>query len=241
MYNEDEMVGNVLDERMRFDLASLQPELSSNNIWHNNSAFLPADYFEGVRKEGGNGFFIYTQGGGYMCDVMYLYVDFDFSFKLPPVPPRTYEIRISVSAHNMLDTGRTMAKYQLYFDGKICGNPMLMQPMAVDPEIGWEDDNQTYDNGLENDKQMRNRGWMKAPDSYNTYTPTGYQDGRKNYMHLRKIINRKYLDNGEHWLRFRYLGMPYNEGYKLYVLNVDYIEFVPLHIVSDPVNPEDRH
>ena len=73
----------------------------------------------------------------------------------------------------MFDTGRTMAKYQLYFDGKICGNPMLMEPMAVDPEIGWEDDNQTYDNGLENDKQMRNRGWMKAPDSYNNYTPTG--------------------------------------------------------------------
>ena len=241
IYNEDEMVGNVLDERMRFDLASLQPELSSNNIWHNNSAFLPADYFEGVRKEGGNGFFIYTQGGGYMCDIMYLYVDFDFSFKLPPVPPRTYEIRISVSAHNMVNTGRTMAKYQLYFDGKICGNPMLMEPMAVDPEIGWEDDNQTFDNGLENDKQMRNRGWMKAPDSYNNYTPTGYQDGRKNYMRLRKIIDRKYLDNGEHWLRFRYLGMPYNEGYKLYVLNVDYIEIVPLHIVSDPVNPEDRH
>ena len=189
---------------------------------------------------GGNGFFIYSSGMGYMCDKLLLYVDFDFSFKLPPVPTRTYEIRISQGAHSHSMTSRTMATYQLYFDGKICGTPLLQEPHSDDPDIGWEMDSETYDNGVENDKQMRNRGWMKAPDSYNDYCG-GYINARQSYSHLRKIIAREYLAEGEHWLRFRFLGAPGTEGYKLFILPLDYIEIVPLHIVSDPTKPEDRH
>ena len=242
IYNEDEMVGNILNERMRFDLASLQPELSSNNLWQNNGGFFPSHYFKGIKKNGGSGYIYYSTGTGYMGDMFYMRNDFDFSFKLPPIPARTYEIRISVSAHNMVNTGRRMGKYQLYFDGKICGNPLLVEPMAVDPEIGWVDDFATYDNGVENDKAMRNKGWMKGPDSFRTgFISYEYADGRRNYTQLRRIIKIQYLGEGEHWLRYRYLGTPVDELYNMNFLILDYIELVPLHIVSDPNKPEDRH
>ena len=242
IYNEDEMVGNILNERMRFDLASLQPELSSNNLWQNDGAFVPSHYFKGIKKNGGSGYLIYYPNVGYQCDIFFMRNNFDFSFKLPPIPARTYEIRISVSAHNMVNTGRTMAKYQLYFDGKICGNPLLIEPMAVDPEIGWVDDFATYDNGVENDKAMRNKGWMKGPDSFKTgFINSESADGRRNYTELRRIIKIQYLGEGEHWLRYRYLGAPAGELYVMNSLQLDYIEIVPLHIVSDPNKPEDRH
>ena len=176
-----------------------------------------------------------------MCDVLRMRNNFDFSFKLPPVPARTYEIRISVSANNMFDDSRTMAKYQLYFDGKICGIPMYIQPVAFDPEIGWEDDLKTYDNGVENDKAMRNRGWMKGPDSYNVWLNSQYATCRRSHTNLRRIINIQYLGEGEHWLRYRYLGAPVGELYFVDGIELDYIEFVPLHIISDPTKPEDRH
>ena len=82
---------------------------------------------------------------------------------------------------------------------------------------------------------------MKAPDSYNDYYGGDFVNARQNFCSLRKIIAREYLSDGEHWLRFRYLGAPTVEGYKSFILPIDYIEIVPLHIVSDPLNPEDRH
>ena len=39
IYNEDEMAGNILNERMRFNIIAMQPELFSNNIIYNNETF----------------------------------------------------------------------------------------------------------------------------------------------------------------------------------------------------------
>ncbi len=51
IYNEDEMAGNILNERMRFDITALQHELASNNIWQNGYAYIPPGYCEGIRSE----------------------------------------------------------------------------------------------------------------------------------------------------------------------------------------------
>ena len=117
---------------------------------------------------------------------------------------------------------------QVYIDGKPEGKP-FGQPNEYTGRI---EDSETYDNGLENDKQMRNLGWMKAPlvfvDGY--YVPV-----RHNVNYIRKIVTKKYLDKGRHKIRFRLVG-EYPVWHEL-----DYIEFVPLHIISDPTKPEDRH
>ena len=117
-----------------------------------------------------------------------------------------------------------------------------MRLSAEDPKVGWEADTATIDNGVENDRQMRNRGWMKAPDSYLVYTINGIIPARNSSSHVRRIITSCYLSEGEHWLRIRKISdinwvqdmMKNTSGY-------DYIELVPLHIVSDPNKPEDRH
>ena len=250
IYNENEMVGNILDERMRFDYASLQPELSSNNIWQTDNVEIPIDYCKGIKTFSGKNSGVYGyHGGDYNLDCIdFLGSDFrrnnnfDHAVLLPPVPPRTYEIRISSRGGSGLYNNRTTAKYQLYFDDKICGSPIPTHPIPTDPEIGWVADEDTYDNGVENDKHLRNKGWMKAPDSYYIDGISGIREtARSSYNRMRKIIHRQYIGKGEHWLRYRYIPPKYLEGFSANVSSLDYIEFVPLHIVSDPSTPEDRH
>ena len=242
IYNEDEMAGNILNERMRFDFFSLLPELSSNNMRYHylqdenskNITIIPNGYCKSV-KSNTNSFKLYTYNGNYGClnaDIIRSLGTFDFSFRLPPVPPRTYEIRFSC----ILRDGywKDAPLVQIYIDGKICGLPIDFRYGGNDPLVGWVADEATNDNGMENDKNLRNKGWMKAPDSY--YNGAGIPM-RNNTQVLRRIIDKRYLGDGEHWIRFRDVADVGND----YNFNLDYIELVPLHIVSNPLKPEDRH
>ena len=242
IYNEDEMVGNILNERMRFDFFSMLPELSSNNVRYyylqnegaNLQTIIPDGYCRNI-KSNTNKFQIYAFTGYYPClniDNITPVGTFDLSFRLPPVPSRTYEIRFSCSFRGGYWKYEPIV--QIYIDGKICGLPIDFRMSAGDSRIGWIPDEATNDNGIENDKQMRNRGWMKAPDSY--YNGAGMP--MRNFDHtLRRIIDKRHLGDGEHWIRFRNISEVANTEF----FNFDYIELVPLNIISDPLKPEDRH
>ena len=238
IYNEDEMVGNILNERMRFDFLSMMPELSSNNIRYkysnNNFTIIPADYCRNI-KSNSNQFKIYkfNNEGLYFLDDLRPLGLFDFSFRFPPVPSRTYEIRFSCVMHNFYDDREAVV--QIYIDNKVSGLPIDFRIGCLDQRIGWFADEETNDNGVEKDKQMRNRGWMKAPDSFNLMT--GEYTDRSIRGSLRRIVDRKYLSEGEHWIRFK--NVSENTNFNSFMF--DYIELVPLHIVSDPNKPEDRH
>ena len=80
---------------------------------------------------------------------------------------------------------------------------------------------------------------MKAPDVYTA----GNKPARMDPTHLRKIATTAHLLGGEHWLRFEYIGdvLIDSEIYTVITGIYNYIELVPLHIVSDPNKPEDRH
>ena len=237
IYNEDEMAGNILNERMRIDIVSLLPELSSNNIRFNQTRqYIPFDYCKNLKNNTFmDDFQYYRTGFTYLNDEIALNGMYDFSIKLPPVPARTYEIRMSTW---LLDhtTGDIV---QIYLDDKICGLPIDMRLRSSDPTVGWVEDDSTHDNGVELDKQMRNRGWMKGPDSFLVIN-TSFTPARECSKSVRRIITTRYLHEGEHWLRIRkitnnaYEAQKNSGGY-------DYIELVPLHIVSDPMKPEDRH
>ena len=246
IYNEDEMVGNILNERMRFDIATMLPELSSNNLWQNHLSvsMIPDGYCKGMKKYGIADSWGYQRGSGYNCDEVRFSNQYDWSIKLPPVPPRTYEIRFSIIMFKGDDyKGPEDTFFQLYFDDKICGLPINQDIPITDERIGWEEDYMTLDNGAENDKLLRNKGWMKAPDVYNSgWYQAKYMPAR-NSSDMRKIATIQYLAEGEHWLRFRNLveheTLPGTTGTTYLIL--DYIEIVPLHIISDPTKPEDRH
>ena len=157
---------------------------------------------------------------GYFGDMICVPYNMDLSIRLPNVPARTYELRISLYGVGLV---------QAYIDGKITGIPI---EFYTDPEkTGYEADEMTEDGGAENDKLMRNRGWMKLPDTYNL----GNDVARNSNVRVRRILTKKYFGAGDHWLRLKCVSDAAFEA------DIDFIEFVPLNIINDPSKPEDRH
>ena len=246
VYDDDEMTANILNERMRFDAVTLLPELSSNNIWQNESYKFPGEYCKGIKRYGTERYLFYLcPFYRYHCDCLLLINRFDWAIKLPPVPSRVYEIRINLELHSQeSDSRKNNGGIQIYLDDVICDLPLNTELAAKDERVGWIADDETYDNGVENDKLLRNKGWMKGPDNFCYNYGSSILPARNYPNFMRKIITRKYLADGEHWLRFRNLsedtdGIENNYDVSYYML--DYIEIVPFRIVSDPTKPEDRH
>jgi hypothetical protein len=123
-----------------------------------------------------------------------------------------------------------MGQIQVYIDGKVEGMPFG----EIDDYTGRIEDSETYDNGVENDKLMRSLGWMKAPL---VYLNGHFVPARHHPYFIRRIITKKYLDTESHRIRFRIIGNYYDNPYQ----QMDYLEFVPLHIINDPAKPEDRY
>jgi uncharacterized surface protein with fasciclin (FAS1) repeats len=234
VYNEDEMVGNILNERMRFDIATLIPELQCNKMRYYppqkmeyHCYYIPENFSKNLKFHQSKPLLYgpgVQYGGDYLGDNFGATKGIDLSIKLPNVPPRTYEIRIVIN----------VGVIQTYIDNEVTGIPIeFYGDEAGKNSTGYVYDEETDDNGVENDKQMRNRGWMKAPDSFNSYVYNGWKTARNTKGGLRRILTRKYLGPGDHWLRVKDL--------EEYPFIIDYIEIVPLNIVNDPLKPEDRH
>ena len=226
IYNEDEMVGNILNERMRFDIATLLPELSCNKIRYYEPVdgynyIVPLDYCKNVTYRVQRPLLYLPGVDGYLGDVVSMLYDMDVSIRLPNVPPRTYELRISFYGVGVV---------QAYVDGEITGIPINFY---TNPNVtGYVADEKTEDGGDENDKLMRNRGWMKLPDTYNLAM---VDVARNSDVRARRILTRKYFGAGDHWLRLKRVS----DG--TFEADMDFIELVPLNIISDPTKPEDRH
>ncbi len=226
VYNEDEMAGNILNERLRFDVASLLPGLSRNKIRYYEPVdgythIVPLHYSQNVTYRVQHPFLYLAGVDSYFGDLFLMLDDMDFSIRLPHVPPRTYELRIVMYGLGIV---------QAYVDDEITGIPVSIY--CHPEETGYIPDEKTPDDGVENDKLMRNRGWMKLPDTYNL---NSIGPARSCANDARRILTRKYFGNGDHWLRLKCVSDGFFEA------DIDFIEFVPLHIISDPTKPEDRH
>ena len=228
IYNEDEMTGNILNERIRIDFFSLIPELSSNNIRYSERLLnMPNVYSEKVEIKSGNIILNSIISTGYDMNLIVFHGRYDVEFTLPPLPPRVYEIRVGFMP-DLRDNDNSDGSMQVYIDGKPEGRPFGKS----NEYTGRVEDSETYDNGVENDKEMRNFGWMKAPL---VFLNGDYVPARHCTRYIRKIITKKYIDRERHKIRFRLISE--NPTWHEF----DYLEFVPLHIVSDPNKPEDRH
>ena len=157
---------------------------------------------------------------------------FDISFKLPPVPENTYEVRFAYGAHE------SRGVVQVYFGEK--GN---LKPMGIpidfriyggDPTIGWvadvagdEDANRAID------KAMHNRGYMKEMD---TWLQGASNNLRDNNGKLRKILTTQTMSpDKEYWVRIRLVNdNPQAE------LPINYFELCPKS-VYDGEKAEDTH
>jgi hypothetical protein len=237
----EEMLSNT---RLRFDVASLFPEFANNNIrcskgvtqpvdltWGDVYAFEPS-YLPDC-KISNDTRLIYLAGiadswyANFQADELKALGAFDITVRLLPVPPGTYELRFNYAAN------ASRAVTQMYLDNKPQGIPLDLSIRAADPKIGWVADALTEDNGYENDKMMRNRGYMKGSDKwlYGGETVRNYSGG------VRRIIGTyTFTEYGAHYLRFKSCTSDYSKQ-----VMMDFIEFVPKSIYS-PANgePESR-
>ena len=104
---------------------------------------------------------------------------FDFELTLPPLPSRVYEVRVGMTQPATFIGVMIDFPCQVYIDGKVEGDPFRVTYLDVSSRwegnfTGYVPDDETYDNGLENDKFMRLKGWMKAPMSLYTTNSDGY-------------------------------------------------------------------
>ena len=238
VYDEEVMTTDVLHKRIRFDFIGIPPQFTNNNIrWQllesSGTTVSPEFCGEYFWYNTGSTLTIWASDGwtNYQADEMLIAGPmYDFKLRMLPVPPGNYEIRLGYRA----ESWRGIA--QLFIDGQIAGIPVDLtigsSGAENDPRIGYVHDADTRDNGIENDKMMRNHGYMKAPSSIYT----GQQGGktlRDMSACLRIIIGQYSFDEyGPH--EFRAKNMDDKGGGRQF--HADYLEYIPVDMIRD----EDR-
>lgn len=250
----DDVVNKVLNERIRFDISSIIPELITNgyrrlmsNVNSNGTAF-PSSYFEDFKYDHSTMCYKYYDGYAttwpdYQGDEHNITGQYDFTFKLPPVPfEGTWEIRWAVPTFD----NRGMA--QFYFGEnpdnlKAIGLPVDLRLSPTNPSIAWEaDDPDDEDHNNENDKIMRNHGYMKPP-MHDGITRGGVvteslrnTESYRSYLRLRKIIYTGTLSPGKtYYLRCKsVLENPKTQ------FVMDWLEYAPKNVYANDLYPEDK-
>lgn len=240
IYNKQEMQGNILNERMRWDYLSFWPELTNNNVrWHQKSDeyhqfMIPDGYCERLKfntDDGTIAMYCPTYGAGaYMGDELAVNNNYDFEHRLPHLPEGNYELRYGYA----LWYNRGIA--QFYVDGKVTGLPIDMSYGSyTEQTVGWIADTGDEDEDNENDKAMRNRGFMKGPESVINKTSETMRDADRC---IRVLLTISHLtENTDHWVRIKNVRSDWNGT----ALMLDYFEIVPKGIITNPINPEDKY
>lgn len=244
---DDDVPNKVLNERIRFNVMAAMPELMTNSIrsvsmYVNANHNIPRGYISGVSfSDQTEVTYInqlsehsYEGWRDYQGDELLISGQVDFTFKLMPVPfDGTYELRFGMT--NQAD--RIMA--QIYFGTdpdnlQAIGLPLDFRVATTSPTIGWIQDTEDIESNLENDKTMRNHGFMKGPEyaGVNTYggqvtVPLRIASGSFNA--IRRIIYTGTLERDKtYYVRCKsVLDGVTNRG-----LALDYMELVPKWVYS---------
>lgn len=250
VYNTDEMKGNVLNERMRWNFMAFFPELTNNNVrWTEGTDNMTWCYYRipqgycsriNFRSAGSSMYYLYSHNGSeaswadFQGDEIITAGEYDFEYRIPHVPAGTYELRFGTC----LCDSRGIA--QTYVDGKVTGIPvdlrtengsdLVAQRFAFVKDANLESE-EAID---EDDKARRNRGFMKGPAS--AFVSSGKVSLRDSYNSARIIIGTFTLTEGDHWIRFKnVMGNTTSEFMH------NYFEIVPRSVISDPSKPEDKY
>ncbi|MDR1763407.1 MAG: fasciclin domain-containing protein [Dysgonamonadaceae bacterium] len=223
---------DVLNKRLRMDATSLLPEMHTNRLKGNapygKGLIFPQGYLKNLVQLTPE---TQIQYGGAMSsgwadlhlDEILISGKYDVMLKLPPLPEGTYEIRLGYTAN------AKRGVLQISLDGTPLGIPLDMTKQANDPNIGYvrPGDNADDPDGIENDKMMRNRGYMKGPNTILT-SMSGSQVLRMYQGSIRRILTTSRLNRGEHWLRFKSV-----EDIDTREFMFDYLELVPSSAYPD--------
>lgn len=235
----DKAVDNMLSgKRLRFDSSSFFAELTNNNMrgrgtfksaTQQNLHFqIPRGYIERIKASEQTvvGYLCgYDKFQNYQGDEIFLNASagklYDFEIKTPPIPAGTYEIRFGY-----LTNGKRGVA-QLYFDGIPCGVPLNLNKSATDNGYQVPGSIPEDPDGFENDKIMRNQGYMKGPACYKVPVPgwTSGANARYSTSVLRRILGTfTFAEAGHH--TFTVKGLSGGE------FMFDYMEFVPTSAIE---------
>lgn len=232
----------ILNERMRYDICALLPEMISAGcrLNRNNSWYFTPDYFDNIPSMSDQTEFEYlpnTAGAGssgswlnYQSDEFNIRGIYDFVLKLPPVPyTGTYELRYGINANS----NRGMAQVYVGTNPNnlpAVGIPLDLRIGGSNALIGWTSDTSlgSTDAIDEFDKSIRNNGYMKGPKYF---CPAANTPGRDCQNCLRRIIFTGQLEAGEtYYVRFKsVLSSTQTEFF------FDYLELVPKSIYNGDI------
>ncbi len=247
----------VMHRRIRTDIRTYMSEGVNNGLFYDAdrgynwfySAF-PDGYCKNIKLTSNSNTYIAYEGRTphdyFLGDRWTLQGNFDFTLTVGPLPRGSYEVRLGYT------TDASGAVVQAYIDGQPCGIPIDTRVSAYNGNTGWiqdwlaiqESGSMAFANkgeseedpyGLENDKNLRNHGFMKAPNSFVgwNYHQLGYGDNltaRNVDTRLRRILGIfNWTRDGTHQLRL----VAMRPGR----YDFDYIEFIP----TDLIEEEDQH
>lgn len=238
----------LASERIRFDITTILPELMSNNVRGGVYTHFPNGYFNCITNESADTKLLYLNSaavGGtawrdYQGDEFMACGVFDFVLRLPPVPmDGTYELRFGTS-HNEL---RGMAQLYIGDDPnnlQPAGLPYDMRQSVINNEnIGFVSDGNDENVNAENDRNMRNHGFMKAPryaqlpDGSGTSTVLRKVEAATGC--LRRIVVQQHFEkNKTYYIRFKSALEKSDAQFFM-----DYFEFCSSMVYNGTV-PEDQ-
>jgi len=228
----------VFNQRFRFDATTLSPDFMSSGARGRAGTNTCTGFKAGSVKD-----WKFTDESlvsvrnrhlnfwSYEGDEVVVLHQFDFAFKLPPVPEGTYEIRLGYCAM----PGRGII--QTFFDNQPCGIPIDLRIGATNPNIGWVVDGKDPEANRAVDKALRNRGYMKSSDAIRAYGGgTTYWVFRAQSTLFRRILTTRYLSaTDDHYLRFKQVLEKDNAEFAF-----DYIELCPKSVYASEAG-EDTH
>ncbi len=231
VYDTPHMENDVLNCRIRFDMYNVPPELTNNNIrWQlvgmqgeANGYTIPHDFCSKHLKFSKETDIVMWASDGWVVhqgDELKLNGWYDFTLRLLPVPPGSYELRIGYAPC----WWRGIA--QLFVDGEIAGIPRDLSIGFDNPLSGWVEDTGGPQDA-ENDKAMHNLGYMKAPASM--WCAGNGRSLRDQGVGgpIRVIVGQyTFQEYGAHYFRAKNVYGPDRE------YTGDYLELIPTNLID---------
>lgn len=257
--NIQNQLGN---QRLRFDIASLLPEMMNNDIrcpmaqyWTGSTTTrgFPVSseypYFENLDIADGSQFYYfsgYNRGwSNYQGDEFNVVGRYEFTLKLPPVPvDGTYELRLGVSSGS---TVRGIAQFsfgadkehlvatELPIDMRIGGKYKRIRTGNVTSTIGWEADTKDELYNRLVDLRLHEQGFLKGPNSHAAGMGSSAPSLRTAEHHLRRIVWKGMLEAGKTY----YLHVKNCMDDTELQFYMDYMEWCPKNVYDNPITPED--
>ena len=250
---DDQTRNEVFNGLIRMDFSTIFPELMTNDIRLNRRGegdaglkvndpdydetgkygrnyYFPNGYLDGVTINEGS-WFVYRRPrdwyDSYEGDEMNLFKDFDFTFKLPPVPfDGQWQIRLGFAAEP------TRGVAQIYYDDKPQGIPLDMTKSLNDASIigaNWKADYLSM-SSLElstDQKELKNKGYYRGPTGGYHFPQGGNEHipfARQPHTYRMVLCTTNINCNEDHYLRIRCVSAKQGNDNEFML---DFLELVP--------------